>query len=42
MSNDVIFMNITLDLKYESSSDEDEKEERTLVSSEAPLAGMYK
>lgn len=42
MANDTFFMNITIDLKYESLSDKDKKEEGKPLSVEAPLRRMYK
>lgn len=36
------FMNITLELEYVSSVDEDENEERMPVSPETGLTGIYK
>lgn len=41
-ANNTIFRNIAYDLKYESSSDDDEKEEGTSRSLEEPLTGLYK
>lgn len=42
MSNDAFFMEITFDLKYESSLVKDEKEEEKPTSLEAPSTGMYR
>lgn len=38
----ILFRNITFDLKYERSSDEDEKEDGTSILTEAPLTETYK
>lgn len=42
MANDTFFfMNITFDFKYQTSSDEDKKEEGKPFSLDAPITGTY-